>query len=227
MSDSAKPSLRELILVPSLITLAVTLLRLVGELQQWSPRFFNRGPGGLGALVGIVWLVPIFGVWFGLKLAAAGQGPERPMRAAGWAALALVMNMALGTASVVAFRSPVVQLALFTLLSWLTIAIAYPGWPALWRVLLAYGIAARVPVLLVMFFAIFGGWDSHYAKPRPDFPAMGPWGLFFWTALLPQASIWIFVTIVGGLLFGAAAVGIRGLASKSGPNAVPGGAAKP
>jgi uncharacterized integral membrane protein len=55
------------------------------------------------------------------------------------------------------------------------------------------------------------GWDTHYAKARPDFPAMGPWGLFFWTALLPQAGIWISLTIVGGLIFGAAAVGIRRL----------------
>jgi hypothetical protein len=38
---------------------------------------------------------------------------------------------------------------------------------------------------------------------------MGPWGLFFWTALLPQASVWIYLTIVGGILFGAAAVAIR------------------
>jgi hypothetical protein len=33
----------KLILVPSVITLAVTLLRLVGELQGWSPTLFNRG----------------------------------------------------------------------------------------------------------------------------------------------------------------------------------------
>ena len=32
----------KLILVPAVITLAVTLLRLVGELQGWSPILFNR-----------------------------------------------------------------------------------------------------------------------------------------------------------------------------------------
>ena len=32
----------KLILVPAVITLVVTLLRLVGELQGWSPTLFNR-----------------------------------------------------------------------------------------------------------------------------------------------------------------------------------------
>ena len=52
----------KLILVPAVITLAVTLLRLVGELQGWSPTLFNRGDRPFSrALVGIVWLVPVFG----------------------------------------------------------------------------------------------------------------------------------------------------------------------
>ena len=64
----------KLILVPAVITLAVTLLRLVGELQGWSPALFSRAAGG-GRLVGISWLVPVFGAWFGWKLARAGSGP--------------------------------------------------------------------------------------------------------------------------------------------------------
>jgi len=207
-------SLLRLVLVPAILTLAVTLLRLAGELMQWSPSLFNRDAGGGGALVGIVWLIPIFGMYFGLKLAAAGSGPVSIGKALGWAALAFVLNTALGFGSFAVVKSPVAQLGIFTLTSWLAIFVARPAWPALWRVLLAYGFAARIPVLLIMFLAIFGGWDSHYAKPRPDFPAMGPWGLFFWTALLPQFSVWIYLTVVGGLLFGALAVGIRRLMSR-------------
>ena len=60
-TDPRKSSMTSLILTPALITLAVTVLRLVGELQNWSPRFFSRQAGGAGAVVGIVWLVPIFG----------------------------------------------------------------------------------------------------------------------------------------------------------------------
>jgi hypothetical protein len=214
MSEPSRVSLLRLVLVPAILTLAVTLLRLAGELMHWSSSLFNRDAGGGGALVGIVWLIPIFGMYFALKLAAAGEGPASVGKALGWAALALVLNIALGFGSFAVVKSPVAQLGIFTLTSWLAIFAARPGWPALWRVLLAYGFTARIPVLAIMFLAIFGGWDSHYAKPRPDFPAMGPWGLFFWTALLPQFSVWIYLTVAGGLLFGALAVGIRRLMSR-------------
>jgi len=219
MTETSKVPVLRLILVPAILTLAVTVLRLVGELQRWSPSLFNRDAGGGGALVGIVWLIPIFGMYFALKLAAAGEGPASIGKAAGFAFLALAVNMGLGFASFAVIKSVVGQLGFFTVTSWLTLFIARPGWPALWRVLLAYGIAARIPVLVIMYLAIFGGWDSHYAKARPDFPAMGPWGLFFWTALLPQISIWIQLTIVGGILFGALALAIRRLMSR--PAAAP------
>jgi hypothetical protein len=208
---ASRPSLGRLILVPALITLAVTLIRLVGELSQWSPSLFNREPGGPGALVGIVWLIPVFGIYFALRLVRAGAGPDGVGKALGWAGLAFVLNTALGFGSFALFKSPIVQLAVFTLTSWLAIAVARPGWPALWRVLLAYGLAARIPVLVVMFLSIFLAWDTHYAKPRPDFPPMGPGGIFFWTAVLPQLSIWIYLTVVAGMFFGALAVGIRRL----------------
>ena len=219
----SRASLGRLILVPALITLAVTLVRLVGELSRWSSSLFNREPGGPGALVGIVWLIPVFGVYFALRLVRAGDGPVSAGRAIGWAALAFVLNTAVLIGSVKLFpTSPVVQLGIFTVGSWLAIAVARRGWPALWRVLLAYGFAARIPVLVVMFFAIFLAWDSHYAKPRPDFPPMGKWGLFFWTALLPQMSIWIYLTIVGGILFGALAIVVRRLMRGGADEGVPG-----
>ena len=75
MSQEASPG--KLILVPAVITFGVTLLRLIGELQAWSPALFNREAGGGGAIVGISWLVPIFGAWFGWKLAKAGGSPGR------------------------------------------------------------------------------------------------------------------------------------------------------
>jgi hypothetical protein len=211
---AASVSAGRLVLVPALITLAVTLLRLMGELLGWSPALFSREAGGGGALVGIVWLIPVFGVYFGLRLARFGEAPARAGRALGWPALAFAVNTALGFATFAVVPSPVGQLALFTLTSWLAILIARPGWPALWRVLLAYALAARTPVIVIMFLSIFGGWDTHYAKPRPDFPAMGPGGIFFWTALLPQLSVWIYLTIVGGMLFGALAFALGRAAAR-------------
>ena len=207
------PALRRLFVVATVVTLAVTLLRLAGELARWSPALFNREAGGPGALVGIVWLVPVFGVLFALRLAADGQGPPSFAKAFGWTVLAVAVNFALAFASFKMFpKSPPAQLAVFGVGSWVAIALARSAWPALWRVLLTYGLAARIPVVVIMFLAIFLRWDSHYAKPRPDFPAMGPWGLFAWTALLPQMSLWIYVTVVGGILFGAIAAGVRRLA---------------
>src|SRR5687768_18611129 len=79
-----------LVLVPALITLAVTVLRLTGELLNWSPRLFSREAGGAGAIIGIVWLVPVFGVYFALRLARAGEGPSSVGAALGFALAGLV-----------------------------------------------------------------------------------------------------------------------------------------
>jgi hypothetical protein len=88
-------SIRRLIVVPAIITLFVTLLRLVGELQRWSPKFFSREAGGAGALVGIVWLVPIFGIYLAIRLNQAGHGPISRARAIGFALAALVVGIEL------------------------------------------------------------------------------------------------------------------------------------
>ena len=56
------PELRELVFWPALVTLAVTLLRFVGEMLHWSPRFFSREAGGAGALVGMTTATAIRGL---------------------------------------------------------------------------------------------------------------------------------------------------------------------
>src|SRR6476659_1412468 len=68
-------SIPRLIFIPSVITLAITILRVVGELQHWPTSLFNPAAGGGGSIIGITWLVPILGVYFAIKLAGAGQGP--------------------------------------------------------------------------------------------------------------------------------------------------------
>jgi len=80
-----------LILVPSVITLAITLLRITGELRHWSPTLFNSSAGGGGALVGITWLVLIFGVYFAVKLESDGKGPAGIGRSIGMAVFGLVV----------------------------------------------------------------------------------------------------------------------------------------
>ena len=195
-----------MILVPALITLVVTLLRLTGELQRWSPALFGRAAGGGGSLVGISWLIPIFGIYFALKLVKRGEGPASVGRALGLALLAIVILIAAGFGGSALKLAPVAQLGIFAVLSWVCIAIAYPGWPALTRPLLAYGFAARIPVAIVMLFAIFGNWGTHYDVAPPNAPevaAMAPFAKWFWIGLVPQMTIWIYTTVVGGMIFGA------------------------
>jgi hypothetical protein len=203
--------LRRLILIPAVITLAVTLLRLAGELMGWSRALFNPASGGGGAIVGIVWLVPVFGIYFVLKLAALGEAPS--------SAAATIAYSLLGLALVPAAAFAVARLGVFSphgfgpfassmALSVLGAIVAYRGWPSLGRVLLGYGLAARVPVVLVMLFAMLGGWGTHYDVAAPGTPEMGPLQKWLLIGVLPQLTIWIWYTIAVGALFGGLAAAV-------------------
>jgi hypothetical protein len=205
--------LKKLILVPALITLAVTLLRLVGELMHWSPLLFNPKAGGGGAIVGIAWLALVFGAYFAYKLAGAGELPSSVGAAVGYAFLGFLVVPAMGFA---AFKlgAPRQSFTLFGVIivgSVIGGVIAYRAWPALGRVLLAYALAARIPVALVMLAAIFGDWGTHYdVPPSPDFPAMSPFAKWVLIGLLPQMTIWIWYTVVVGALVGGLFLAVTG-----------------
>jgi len=206
-SEDGTP-LMTLILVPAVITLAVTLLRLVGELKGWSRTLFNPDAGGGGALVGIVWLVPIFGAYFGLKLERSGQGPEKLGRSVGMAFLSFVV-MVLGAVATFVFKmKPTAAIAFFSVVCLAAIWIGVRAWPAAGRVLLAYGLAARIPVAIVMLFAILGNWHTHYDVPPPDFPAYGPWTKWMLIGVLPQLTLWVAFTIAVGTIFAGAAAAL-------------------
>lgn len=210
MSPDASPRLTRLVLVPALVTLAVTLLRLVGELQGWSPRLFSREAGGGGALVGISWLVPVFGAWFGWKLAAAGERPRSVARALGLTLLALA---ALPVSGLVASRlgvegTSVAILVVYAVVSVAALVLALVAWPALGRTLLAYGLAARVPVILVMLAAILGGWGTHYDAMPPGTPEMSGLRMWLIAGVLPQLTVWQWFTVVIGGLFGTVAAAL-------------------
>jgi hypothetical protein len=212
----------KLILVPALITLAVTLLRLVGELQGWSPVLFNRGTQTWSpSLVGIVWLVPVFGAWFGWKLTRAGSGPRSLGRAVGLELAALAV---LPLAAFLAPKAGIVPermwrpnvpltesltiLSVFVAVFIVGIAIGIRAWPALGRTLLAYGLAARVPVALLMLVAMLGNWGTHY-DARPSYPPqMSTLAWWVTLGLAPQLSFWIWYTIGFGALFGIVAAAI-------------------
>ena len=208
--------IKKLVLVPALITLGITLLRLTGELMHWSPKLFNPAAGGAGAIVGIAWLVPVFGVYFAIKLAGMG---ERPAGAGAAIGLALVGSLVMPLLALVAPklglpRQSLATFAVFIVVSVAGALLAFRGWPALGRVLLAYGLAARIPVAIVMLIAMFGNWGTHYDVAPPGFPAMGPFAKWLLIGLLPQMTIWIWYTIAVGALFGAVAVALTGRARR-------------
>ena len=103
-----------LVRTPVLITLAVTALRLLGALGGLPDFLVNREAGGTGAIIGIVWLAPIFAFWFGRQHARSGN--------TGFVA-ALKTNFVYGIGA----RIPVILIMLFaTLGDWGTHYDAYP-----------------------------------------------------------------------------------------------------
>jgi hypothetical protein len=205
-------TIRKLILVPAVITLAVTLLRLLGELMHWSKLLFNPEPGGGGAIVGIAWLVPIFGVYFALKLAAAGERPSGVGSSIGYPFLGFAILPVVGVVATMlgAPQNSLPLFAVFVVVSVVGAIIAFRGWPSLGRALFAYGLAARIPVAIVMLLAILGNWGTHYDVAPPGLPEMGPIAKWFLIGALPQLTIWIWFTMAVGALFGAIAVAVQG-----------------
>ncbi len=197
---------------PSLVALGVTLLRLVGERGRWSDRWFSPETGGIVPhgmtwVVGITWLAIPFGAYFGLKVARAGEGPLRPWRGLAWPAAGVAVLLAGGR---LAWRVPL-PFPPILIGIWLVMvaaaAVAWTGWPALGRTLLAYGLASRLPVVVVMFLAMRGNWGTHY-----DYVGMPPqfqmafWPRYLWLAFFPQLVFWVGFTILIGAMAGSLAV---------------------
>ena len=204
--DSA--SIRKLVFWPAVITLGITLLRLVGEFQNWSPRFFSRAPGGGGALVGISWLPPVFAILVAVQLVRLGLGPVSGGRAIGRALLGLAVTAAIvfGLISTGIVKQGVASLtALFAMTFAIAAgaAVAWSGWPELGKTLLVYAYAARIPVVIVMLLAFAGEWGTHYDGLPPGVPEMGlmqKWVVF---GVLPQMLTWIAIAVLTGGVVGA------------------------
>ncbi len=204
--------LGKLILVPSLITLGITVLRLVGELQGWPSALFNKQAGGGGAIVGISWLPIFFGIYFALKLAGAGAGPESLIRTLGLWAVGLVLFVGGAYLGFMAFQSnsSVTGIGGLVLMA-AAVVVQLWGWPSLAKALVAYAYAARIPVLVVMYLAFQGKWGTHYDALPPDFVSNGFASDFLKLAVFPQLILWIAFTVLVGTLCGAiAAAATRG-----------------
>lgn len=208
-TSNSRISIAQLIFIPSVITLAVTLLRLVGELQHWPNALFNRDVGGPGSIIGITWLVLLFGAYFALKLARSGETPPSAGRVIGYALLGLAVSFAggyLGFGMKAEFPGKILIGLVLIAVGGL---IPFLGWKALAKVLLAYGYAARIPVVILMYFAMRGNWGTHYDAIPPEFPQdMDFWTKYIQLAVVPQLIMWIGFTTVIGSLFGGIALAV-------------------
>jgi hypothetical protein len=195
---------RTLLFWPVALTSAVTVLRLVGELLRWPEAHFSRLPGGGLATVGITWLVPGVGLWIGWTLGRAGERPADAARAA-WQPLGalLVGGVAAAILGRLAHTGWTANLLLWAAASALVAVASVAAWPAAGAALVAYAVAARGLVVLVMALAIARGLGTHYDAVPPGFPAMGRLARFLLLGLLPQATIWVAFTVAVGLCFAA------------------------
>jgi hypothetical protein len=203
-SSSARSSMMQLILVPSIITLAITILRLVGELQHWPKPWFSTNAGGGLAIIGISWLPLVFGPYFAVKLAARGEGPASTGKSIAFPVVGLVILIAGGYVSFTAAhtQSPARVLLGFVIMA-IGGAFCFPGWVSLSKSLLAYGLVARIPVAILMFFALRGNWGTHYDALPPDYNGPTVWPKYLVIGVIPQILLWVPFTIVVGSLVGA------------------------
>jgi hypothetical protein len=200
MSSNSETSISKLILIPSVITLAITLMRLLGELQNWPTSLFNPAAGGGGAIIGISWLPPILGIYFARKLLKAGETPS----SAGKVFLGVLLGIALMVLGGFVGFAPQLQFPGKIFLGLLLMVAAgiapFFAWRKLFTVLLAYGFAARIPVAILMFFAIKGNWGTHYDVAPPGFVETDWFSKYLQIGLIPQIFLWIPFTILTGAL---------------------------
>ena len=176
-------STARLLLVPALITLALTQLRLTGDLLRIS---------GFGPYE-IAWLVPIFGAYFALHLAKAEETAPAPGRLL----KSSLLPMALFGAGLLLLHPTSGGMAALSLVA---IVLIRRAWPRLGTLLLGYALAARLPVIITMLGATLNGWETVYD--------VSPYNVL--AGLLPQLTVWIGFTVVVGSLAGSLALVLRG-----------------
>ncbi len=208
-ASSSRVQISKLILVPALVTLAVTILRLVGELSHGSRTFFTTDMGA--SIVAIVWLAPVFGVYFAIRLVRSGNAPRSNWRAVAFAALGVAILFARGIIAD-GLGALGLQPSFHVRLTfiWTLLAVAalatLSGWPALFKTQLAYAYSARIPIAIIMFFAFRGHWGTHYDAVPSDLPAdISFLAKYFWLGFFPQLIFWVGFTVLAGMFFGSLA----------------------
>lgn len=201
------PSMVSLVAIPALLTLAVTGLRLVGEINSWNPTVFGRPEaGGDGALLGISWLIFVFGLWFGIRLSRAGAGPRSGGKALllSLVAIAILFGGAQALQATGALWFPDEQhpgepRGLPWMLGLLGVGclVAIAAWPRAAVALLIYAFLARIPVAVITWIAMGRSWNTHYTKIPAFFTNVAEADRLSFL-IMPQLTFWPGVTILFG-----------------------------
>lgn len=197
------PGIWSLVLVPAVVTLVVSVVRLAGEVRGWSePLFVSPG------FVGIMGLIPVFGVWFGLRLRrATGQPPHAGKAALRFAIGAAVLvggfaaGMATGLITMPDREHPQEASGLPYALGAVGLAgvVMFTAWPRLAVTLLVYALLARIPVVVITWLALERGWETHYTHLPPGLLLPADVSKLAFLAT-PQLAYWPVVTLgLGGL----------------------------
>jgi len=198
-----------IVAVPLLISVAVTLLRLAGELGHWSVAWFSPATGGIvpsgwSWVVGITWLPALFGPYFAYRLWGAGHRPPNLIRALGFA----LLGGAIFFFGMQAMRPRVSTRPFLLLAIWALSVVAAGlqafGWRKLAGTLLVYGLGSRAVVAIVMFLALAFNWGTHYDFVEQPMLQQLPFVTrIVALALIPQLVFWVGFTILLGCLAGA------------------------
>ena len=208
MQDPVKvPSTARLITPPALIAIGVTTLRLFGELLHWPKPLVNSDVCGK-AILGVIWLVPIFGIYFAVRLFHVGNAPQRfgrPMVLA-VSALALKLGGTFLMESHGLTYGP--RLSINFIVTVIGVVLSFIAWSTLAKVLLVYAYLSRIPVAIVQYLAMRGHWGTHYDAMDPGFPPIGFWPTFLRVSFVPNIFFMEAYTVIVGALVGIAAVAV-------------------
>ncbi len=205
-SGRSGSSVMPIVAIGAVVAAVVSGVRFYGELNGWTypllgKNLFSTEVGGGGSILGVATLVPLFGFWFGRRLAADGRAPSSLLRSFFLHIVGVAVCVGVMWATMEggflegweqkshAFAAASIVAGLFALLAW----------PASWIVNAAFGILTRVPIVLIQYVAIHKGWDTHYSKAHPDLPSDPETMVYALT--LVQISFWplAFTTLVGGI----------------------------
>ena len=181
--ERRRQSIPRLVLVPALVTLALTQLRLTGDLLGWSE---------MGLPFEIAWLVPLFGAYFALQLQKVdGSAPSAARVLRG-----TLLPLALFIAGLILLRRTSGGMGLLSLIA---VILVRRTWPRFGNTLLTYAFAARLPVIVTMLAATLGGWDTVFD--------VSPYNML--AGRLPQLTVWFAFTVVAGSVAASVALAVH------------------